>query len=155
VSYWKISMQLHREGKIVETENFEVKRGILQGDSLSPLLFYISLIPLTQHLNKLNGHEEHTAKSKVLHLPHMDHLQLIGETEEELQKQMQVVRNFSDDIHKEFGLEKCAKSLLKRGKLVQSQNLILDFNREIQELEQGKTYKYLRIEELRAFNINK
>jgi hypothetical protein len=42
-------------------------------------------------------------------------LQLIGETQEELQKQMQVVRNFSDDIHMEFGLDKCAKIVLKRG----------------------------------------
>jgi len=35
----------------------------------------------------------------------------------------------------------------KRGKLIQSQNLVIDINREIQELEQGKTYKYLGIDE--------
>ena len=47
----------------------------------------------------------------------------------------------------EFGLEKCAKIAFKRGKLFHSQNLVIDINREIQELEQGETYKYLGIEE--------
>ena len=47
----------------------------------------------------------------------------------------------------EFGLEKCAKITFKRGKLTHLQNLVIDTNREIQELEQGKTYKYLRTEE--------
>jgi len=60
---------------------------------------------------------------------------------------MQVVRTFSDDTHIEFGHDKCVKIVLQREKLVQSHNLIHDFNREIQELEQGKTYKYLGIEE--------
>jgi len=45
------------------------------------------------------------------------------------------------------GLEKCAKIIFKKGKLIHSQNLVIDINREIQELEQGKTYKYLGIEE--------
>jgi hypothetical protein len=53
----------------------------------------------------------------------MDDLPLIGETEEELQKHMKVVRIFTDDFHMEFGLDKCAKIVLKKGKLVQSQNL--------------------------------
>jgi len=66
----------------------------------------------------------------------MADLKLIVKREEELQKEMQVVRTFSDDIHMEFGMDKCAKIVLKRGKLVQSQNLILDFNREIQQLIQ-------------------
>jgi len=35
----------------------------------------------------------------------------------------------------------------KRGKLTHLQNLVIGINREIQELEQGKTYKYLGIEE--------
>jgi hypothetical protein len=47
----------------------------------------------------------------------------------------------------DFGLEKCAKITFKKGKLIHSQNLVIDINREIQELEQGKTYKYLGIEE--------
>jgi hypothetical protein len=46
-----------------------------------------------------------------------------------------------------FGLDKCAKITSKRCKLTHLQNLVIDTNREIQELEQGKTYKYLGIEE--------
>jgi len=95
------------------------------------------------------GYEEHTTKTKVSYLLYMDDLKLIGKTEEELQKQMHVVKTFSDDVHIEFGHDKCAKIVLQRGKLVQSQNLIHDFNREIQELEQAKTYKYLGTEEMK------
>jgi hypothetical protein len=47
----------------------------------------------------------------------------------------------------EFGLEKCAKITFKIGKLISSQNVVIDNNREIQELEHGKTYKYLGIKE--------
>jgi len=47
----------------------------------------------------------------------------------------------------EFGLDICVKITFKRGKLTHLQNLVIDINREIQELERGKTYKYLGIEE--------
>src|SRR5215469_2302043 len=77
----------------------------------------------------------------------MDDLKVIAKSEEELRKQIQTVKTFSDDIHMDFGLEKCAKITFKKGKLTHSQNLVIDINREIQELEQGKTYKYLGIEE--------
>jgi transposase len=76
----------------------------------------------------------------------MDDLKLIAKSEEEFQREIQTVKTFSDDIHMEFGLEKCAKITLKRGKLISSQNLVTGNNRET-ELEQGKTYKYLGIEE--------
>jgi len=81
------------------------------------------------------GYEEPTTKTKVSHLPYIIDLKLIGKTEEELQKQIQVVRTFSDDIHLEFELDKCAKIVFKKRKFIHSQNLILDFNREIQKLE--------------------
>jgi len=45
---------------------------------------------------------------------------LIAKSEEELQRQIQTVKTFSDDIHMEIGLEKCAKIASKRGKLVHS-----------------------------------
>jgi hypothetical protein len=40
-----------------------------------------------------------------------------------------------------------AQVVLETGKLVHSQDLMFHFNREIQELEQGKTFKYLETEE--------
>jgi hypothetical protein len=74
-------------------------------------------------------------------------LKLIAKLEEEFQRHIQTVKTFSDDIHMAFGLEKCAKITFKRGKLISLQNAVIDNNREIQELEQGKTYKYLGFEE--------
>ena len=88
--YWKTSMCLHAEGKILETEDLEILHAIFQGDSLSALLFCISLILFTEQLNRLNtGYEEHTTKTKVSHLLYMADLKLIGKTEKEFQKKMQ------------------------------------------------------------------
>jgi hypothetical protein len=111
-------MRLHTENKLTETEDIDIQCGIFQGDSLSPLLFCICLIPLTEQLNRLNtGYEEHTTNTKISHLLYMDDLKLIAKSEEELQKQLQMVKNFSNDIHMEFGLNKCAKIAFKTGKL--------------------------------------
>jgi hypothetical protein len=77
----------------------------------------------------------------------MNDLKLIAKSEEELRKPIQTVKTFSDDIRMDFGLEKCAKITFKKRKIIHSQNLMIDIDREIQELEQGKTYKYLGTEE--------
>jgi hypothetical protein len=53
------------------------------------------------------GYVEHTTITKISHLLYLDHLNLLGKTEEEIQKEMQVVRNFSNDIHMDFGLDMC------------------------------------------------
>jgi hypothetical protein len=148
MSHWRKRMRVHTENKLIEKEQIEIERGIFQGDSLSSLLFCICLIPLTEQLNRLNtGYEEHTTETKISHLLYMDDLKLLGKSEEELQKQIQTVTTCSDDIHMEFGLDKCATVVFKKGKLVHSQTLVVDINREIQELEQGKTYKCLGTEE--------
>jgi len=56
---------------------------------LSPLLFFISLIPLTEQMNKLNTrYEEHITTKKVSHLLYMDDWKLKGTTKDELQKQI-------------------------------------------------------------------
>ena len=47
----------------------------------------------------------------------------------------------------EFGFDKCANIVLKKGKLVYAHNLMLDMNREIQELEQGKICKHRGVAE--------
>jgi hypothetical protein len=121
MTYWRTCMRLHAENKLIDREDIKIKCGIFQVDSLSPLLFCIGLIPLTEQLNRLNtGYEGRTTKTKISHLLYLDDLKLIAKSEEEHQKQIQTVEIFSDDIHMEFGLEKCAKITFKRGKLIHS-----------------------------------
>jgi hypothetical protein len=148
MTYWKTHTRLHVENELIETEDIKIQCGIFPGDSLSPLLFCISLIPLTEQLNRLNtGYEEHITKTNISHLLYTDDLKLIAKSEEELLKQIQTIKSFSDDIHMDFGLEKCAKITFKKRKLIHLQNLMIAINREIQELEQRKMCKYLGIEE--------
>ena len=149
MSYWRTRMSLYTENKQIETEDMKTQCGIFQGDSLAPLLFCMCLIPLTEKMNKLKtGYEKHTTKTKISHLFYVDDLKLIAKSEEELQKQIQTVKIFSDDIHMEFGLEKCAKIAFKRGKLVHSQNLVIDINRE-------KLTSTLGLRKMKTYNINK
>ena len=62
-------MCLHTENKLLETEDIKILCGIFKGESLSPMLFCICLIPLTEQLNRLNtGYEGHTTKTKISHL---------------------------------------------------------------------------------------
>jgi hypothetical protein len=67
------------------------------------------------------GYEEHTTKKKIFYLLYMDDLKLTAKSEEYIQKQIQTVKTFSDDIHMEFGLEKCAKITFRRGRLTHLQ----------------------------------
>jgi hypothetical protein len=118
MGYWRKHTCLHAEIKPKETDDIKIQCGIFQADSPSPPLFCICLLPLTEQLNKLNtGYEEHTTKTKISHLLYMADLKLTAKSEEEIQKQIQTVKNFSDDIHMEFGLNKCVKIIFKRGKL--------------------------------------
>jgi hypothetical protein len=87
MTYWRTRMHLQAENELihVETEDMKIQYVIFQGDSLSPLLFCICLIPLTEQLNRLNtGYKEHIMKTKISHLLHMDDLKLIAKSEEGL-----------------------------------------------------------------------
>jgi hypothetical protein len=64
--HWRTRMCLHAQQKLIKREDIKIEFGILQGDSPSPLLFCICLIPLTKQLSRLNtGYEEHTTKTKA------------------------------------------------------------------------------------------
>lgn len=121
-----------------DTSNIQTKRGIFQGDSLSPLLFCITLISLSKELNRTKtGYKVRGNEKAINHLLFMDDLKLIAKNESELGQQILIVKKFSDDIRMEFGLDKCAKVMLKKGRYAQSENLQVGLDKHIQQLEQG------------------
>ena len=125
-----------RDWKIVLTSNAEVlgevriKRGIFQSDSLSPLLFVLSMIPLTILLKREKiGYKFGKEQKMMNHLLHMDDLKLYGRSEQELESLIDVVRVFSRDIGIEFGLDKCAVLVLKQGIKVRCEGIVYQMDR--------------------------
>ena len=51
---WKTDLQLKYEKGEINIPSVNIKRGIFQGDSLSPLLFILALDPLSRLLNNMN-----------------------------------------------------------------------------------------------------
>jgi hypothetical protein len=81
MTYWRTRMRLYVEDELTETEDKKIQCGIFLGDSLSPLLVCICLIPLTELVNRLNRrYKEHITKTKILHLLYMDDLQLTAKS---------------------------------------------------------------------------
>ena len=57
------------------------------------------------------------------------------------------MKNVSDDIKMEFGLDKCIKASFKRGMKVSAKGIPPNDNQVIQDVDQAETYKYLGMEE--------
>ena len=92
----------------------EIKRGIFQGDSLSPLLFILALIPLTIVLRKVKaGYDLGKGNGIINHLLFMDDLKLYGKSEKQIDTLVQSVRIVSSDMCMEFGVSKCAILIMK------------------------------------------
>jgi len=53
----------------MQSQPIQIRRGIFQGDSLSPLLFCIALIPLTNELNRADcGYQVHGTERNSAHI---------------------------------------------------------------------------------------
>ena len=77
----------------------------------------------------------------------MDDLKLYAKNDKELEGLLSTVKQFSDDIGLEFGLNKCAKATFIEGKFTLITAVELDINTTIRELDKDETYKYLGIDE--------
>ena len=140
-------MTLVHKGGVLETGPIRIKRGISQSDSLSLLLFTMSLNPLSKKLQKTGYRYQLNEQTKINHLFYVDDLKLYGTCDKQLTGLINTMKNVSDDIKMEFGLEKCAEASFKRGKKVSAEGIPLNDNQVIQDLDQAEMYKYLEMGE--------
>ena len=126
-------------------ENVKIRRGIFQGDGLSPLLFVLVKIPLTLVLRQTKTfYELRKGGKKINHLLFMDNLKLFTKNEDQIDSLVNTVRIFSEDIKMEFGLSKCGVLIMKRGKVVKSEGIRMPNGMMMKNIEEGE-YKYLGI----------
>jgi len=105
----------------------------------------MAMIPLTTLLRKESmGYKFSKSKKQIYHLLFMDDLKLYAKDEADLEKLINVVSVFSRDIGMEFGLDKCALLVMKRGTKVRCEGIQLPDGRTMEALDDGG-YKYLGV----------
>ena len=78
--------------------------GDFKGDTLSPLLFVVRMIPLTHVLKRMKScYEFIQSKEIVNHVLYMDDLKLYANTDKILNRLVPRVRVFNKDIDLQFG----------------------------------------------------
>ena len=73
----------------------------------------------------------------------MDDLKLYANNDNNLESLLEVVQEYSDDVRMNFGLDKCNKLTIKKGKTTASKDIVLSNNDTIKALDSTEVYKYL------------
>ena len=112
-----LTNSMEKWGTLLSSNGNELgKVDIRRGDSFSPLLFVMAMIPLTMILRQVNaGYRFSGSREKVNHLLFMDDLKLYGSCNEELESVVGVVKIFSDDVGMKFGFGKCGVLVVEKG----------------------------------------
>ena len=149
MTQWKTNLYIRSDTQEITTETININCGIFQGDIPSPDLFILSLLPLSFLLRetKMGFVIGERNNMKISHLLYVDDLKLYASNDNQLRSLINITKHFSDDIRMSFGLDKCNKLSIIKGRLV-STNSNIPYNQGyITELNNGKTYKYLGFEE--------
>ncbi|CAD7079165.1 unnamed protein product [Hermetia illucens] len=138
----KLSVSSQTSGEI------PIRRGIFQGDSLSPLWFCLALNPLSHllHESKYGFQVKHGILSKctLSHLMYIDDIKLYAKDENQLRSLLDITIHFSRDIGMQLGLEKCRIKTIVRGKHTDNEGYSQN-NIRIEGMDSDDVYKYLGI----------
>ena len=127
----------------VNLATVSIRCGIFQGDTLTPLLFCLSLYPLSMLLDSMDGYQVMGGR-QMNHMLYMDDLKLFAKSDVQLERLLRTVHMFSH-VCLSFGLDKCAKCSVIRGWVVPSNDVSLPDGSSIHQLNVGETYKYLGV----------
>ncbi|CAK1595743.1 unnamed protein product [Parnassius mnemosyne] len=135
----------HLGERMTAAENhIRIRRGIFQGDFLSPIWFCLSLNPLSTLLEgSRRGFQLRKGGTKVIHLLYMDDLKLFASSRSHLMALPNITCNFSNSIRIELGTDKCAILHVERGRVANSEGIDLSMPISIRTISKALTYRYL------------
>ena len=151
---WRTQARLNGEKENIETDFIKYLRGILQGDTLSLILFVLAVNPLSFLLSKYEGYIIGKTKrtKNISHLFFIDDLKLYALNLNMMIKMLKMVVQFSEDVGMNFGANKCAYQCIERGKRKEQSQPLEVNGLIIKEVEEGDTYKYLGVDESVGIN---
>ncbi|CAK1579741.1 unnamed protein product [Parnassius mnemosyne] len=151
---WKTKLQINCDKNTITTRYISIKKGIYQGDSLSPLWFCLALNPLSHLLQSCKAGyslKNNTDETTISHLIYMDDIKLYAKTEKDMKKLVDITAEFSNNINMQFGLDKCKTLHTVRGKVRPGDYVVNDTD-VITAMEPTDLYKYLGYVQLKGLD---
>ena len=97
--------------------------------------FVLFLLPLTWMLKKSKmGYKPRNQAEKITHLMFMDNINLYAANDRQLENLVNIAKIFSNDIQMNFGINKCNKITIIKGKVKTTTNIVLVNGEEIKSL---------------------
>lgn len=150
---WKTTLHLNT----ITSREIVIKKGIYQGDSLSPLWFCLALNPISQILQNCKAGyrlKHDSTETCISHLIYMDDIKLYSKTAKEMKSLIDAAANFSKNIGMQFGLDKCKTIHIAKGK-IQPGNYTVSLDEIITAMEPNELYKYLGYQQSKGIDHNK
>jgi hypothetical protein len=153
---WKVIYEAKSpRGKTERSSFLRIGSGVLQGDSFSPLLFCLAMVPISHALNNTKcGYKTASGKLNKMQLTlshqfYMDDLKLYADSADSLNKLLRTVETISSAISMKVNLKKCAIAhyVPKRLKTEEIKKDEPPRDDDIQVLEGGLFYKYLGMDQ--------
>ena len=141
---WATIIILKGTNETIKTDIITCLKGIFQGNSLSVILFVLSVNPLSFMIKRLQGYA--AGKDRNTNITHnffVDDLKLYYSATSRIKKQLDLVTRFSQDIEMNFGQDKCANLVIEKGQIKHNGHNLEMIGVKIQQVEEGECYKYL------------
>ena len=121
---------------------------------MSPLLFVICIMLLTQILRNLKSAYTLKNGEKLNHFSFMNDLKIFAKNKREINGLVSTVKILSSDIEMKFGIKRFGVLVLKREKVVSSEGVEMPDGERIKEAEKNG-YRYLSILEYKKIKESK
>jgi len=112
---WRTVFSLKHAGGELTTPEVQYRRGLFQGDALSPLLFCLSVTPLSFGLRNTTGYPARFLTNPATHLMFVDDLKIYASGAKALGQSLKVVKRITTAIGMRIGAQKCATACLRKG----------------------------------------
>lgn len=142
---WVVRYEVVRNGKVCKSDKLEVKNGLLQGDTLSPMLYCLSVAAISDAINELPRVEVVVPGQGVLlkinHLLFIDDLKGFARKRRYLDRLVELLRRIAGAIGLRINAKKSAIASTRDADHEQPEDQLLP------TLGVRESYKYLGVEE--------
>ena len=144
---WKSEFCLGR-GRTAVKVDIDYQCGLFQGDSLSPLLFCLSIASLSSAMRGTSGYECPTTGIRITYTLFMDDLKVYSSGKRALERALSIVDRVSGVVGMELGLKQCAVAHILKGQVQEGGDIVMPNDDTIPSAGDGNLYRYLGIEQV-------